>query len=102
LIRKTGQRNRRWSTWRGIPGNSHSGFQSEKLTLENAPTDALLFRYLRLTAGSDSELRHRYAICYYPSNSMRDGSFRRIRIDFHDPGYKVRSRAGYRVSSDKQ
>jgi Ca-activated chloride channel family protein len=41
------------------------------------------------------ELRAQYTLAYRPSNSARDGSFRRIRIDVDDKRYVVRARNGY-------
>jgi VWFA-related protein len=42
------------------------------------------------------ELRHQYTICYYPSNTANDGSFRRIRVAVDKPNVRVRARTGYR------
>ena len=41
------------------------------------------------------ELRLQYALAYRPTNLVRDGAFRRIRIDPADKRYVVRARNGY-------
>jgi len=45
------------------------------------------------------ELRHQYAISYYPSNTAKDGSFRRIRVNIDQANLVVRARQGYRMNS---
>ena len=44
-----------------------------------------------------SELRQQYTLGYYPSNTNKDGGYRRIRIETTKPGYTIRTRAGYRA-----
>ncbi len=49
------------------------------------------------------ELRHQYAISYYPTNITRDGSYRRIKVRLNpngNAGLIVRARDGYRAASD--
>jgi VWFA-related protein len=41
------------------------------------------------------ELRAQYTLAYRPSNGIKDGTFRRIRIDVTDKRYQVRARQGY-------
>ncbi len=41
------------------------------------------------------ELRSQYTIGYYPSNSARDGSFRKIKVEIKDKDMKVLTRKGY-------
>jgi VWFA-related protein len=41
------------------------------------------------------ELRTQYLLGYTPTNSKRDGSFRKIEVKVHDRGYKVQARRGY-------
>lgn len=48
------------------------------------------------------ELRHQYALSYYPSNAARDGSYRRIRVRARQPNLVVRTREGYRAANDGQ
>lgn len=48
------------------------------------------------------ELRHQYAIGYYPTNPKRDGSFRQIKVRVNETGLIVRARDGYRAGSDTQ
>jgi Ca-activated chloride channel family protein len=42
-----------------------------------------------------AELRQQYGLAYYPSNSTRDGGYRRIRVETVNPNYVVRTRNGY-------
>ncbi|MGC2670689.1 MAG: VWA domain-containing protein [Candidatus Acidiferrum sp.] len=41
------------------------------------------------------ELRSQYTIGYYPTNSARDGKFRKIKVEVTDHGDKVLTRKGY-------
>lgn len=41
------------------------------------------------------ELRHQYALYFMPLNKSRDGSFRRVRVETTNPGYKPHTRVGY-------
>jgi len=41
------------------------------------------------------ELRSQYTLGYYPTNSARDGKFRKIKIDVNNKDYKVLARKGY-------
>jgi VWFA-related protein len=41
------------------------------------------------------EMRSQYAMTYSPSNSARDGSFRRIEIKTNDKDLKIQARKGY-------
>jgi VWFA-related protein len=41
------------------------------------------------------ELRTQYTVAYTPSNTARDGKFRKIRIVTRDPTYRVKARTGY-------
>lgn len=47
------------------------------------------------------ELRHQYAISYYPTNAARDGAFRKIRIRARQANLVVRSREGYRAAGER-
>jgi VWFA-related protein len=44
------------------------------------------------------ELRHQYTICYYPTDSANDGSFRRIRVSVDRSGVRIHARSGYRAA----
>jgi len=44
------------------------------------------------------ELRHQYSLNYYPTNTTRDGSYRRIRVRVEQPNLVVRAREGYRAA----
>lgn len=46
------------------------------------------------------ELRHQYTLSYYPTNTRRDGSYRRVKVQTTQPGLIVRARDGYRAASD--
>jgi VWFA-related protein len=41
------------------------------------------------------ELRSQYVLGYYPTNTARDGTFRKIRVEVKEPGMKVLARRGY-------
>lgn len=41
------------------------------------------------------ELRHQYTLYYSPSNTRRDGQFRRVRVEAADVNYRVTARIGY-------
>jgi Ca-activated chloride channel homolog len=45
------------------------------------------------------ELRHQYTLYYTPLNDVRDGHFRRVRVETSDPLLKVASRVGYFAAS---
>jgi Ca-activated chloride channel family protein len=47
------------------------------------------------------ELRHQYALSYYPTNAARDGSFRRIRVRVSRANLVVRAREGYRAADSQ-
>jgi hypothetical protein len=40
-------------------------------------------------------LRSQYTLGYYPSNSTKDGKFRKIRLEVDNHDYKVLARKGY-------
>ena len=48
------------------------------------------------------ELRHQYSISYYPSNSKKDGAYRRVKVRVQEPGMIVRAREGYRAAAETQ
>ena len=41
------------------------------------------------------ELRHQYALYFTPLNKVRDGSFRRVRVETANPALKPHTRVGY-------
>lgn len=41
------------------------------------------------------ELRHQYALYYTPQNKIRDGGFRRVRVEMTNPAYQATTRIGY-------
>lgn len=46
------------------------------------------------------ELRHQYALSYYPSNAKKDGAYRRVKVRVEKTGMIVRSREGYRAATE--
>ena len=46
-----------------------------------------------------AELRTQYALGYYPSNSARDGSYRKIQVRTKRKNVAIRARPGYRAGS---
>lgn len=49
-----------------------------------------------------AELRQQYTLAYYPTNTARDASYRRIRVATRNPDYLVRTRAGYYAAGKKK
>lgn len=47
------------------------------------------------------ELRSEYTIGYYPSNSARDGTFRKIKVETTEKDFKVLARKGYYAPKDE-
>ena len=41
------------------------------------------------------ELRHQYALYFTPLNKLRDGSFRRVRVEMANPALHTQTRVGY-------
>ncbi|MEP7337030.1 MAG: VWA domain-containing protein [Acidobacteriota bacterium] len=48
------------------------------------------------------ELRHQYAISYYPTNDKRDGAYRQVKVRTNQAGLVVRARDGYRAGAETQ
>jgi VWFA-related protein len=46
------------------------------------------------------ELRAQYFLGYSPSNRLRDGSFRKIRLRTRNPNCRVRVRRGYYAQAE--
>jgi VWFA-related protein len=46
------------------------------------------------------ELRHQYALSYYPTNSKKDGTYRRVKVRVEKPEMIVRAREGYRAAGE--
>ena len=47
------------------------------------------------------ELRSQYTLGYYPTNTARDGKFRKIKVDMTDKDMKVLARKGYYAPKGK-
>jgi VWFA-related protein len=41
------------------------------------------------------ELRSQYTVGYYPSNTRKDGAFRKVRVETQNKDFKVLTRKGY-------
>ena len=48
------------------------------------------------------ELRHQYALIYYPTNSKKDGTYRRLKVRVDKSGIVIRAREGYRAVTEMQ
>jgi Ca-activated chloride channel family protein len=48
------------------------------------------------------ELRHQYALGYYPTNAKKDGTYRRVKVRVNKSGMIVRAREGYRAADSMQ
>ena len=46
------------------------------------------------------ELRHQYALSYYPTNAKKDGTYRRVKVRVEKTGMVVRAREGYRAAEE--
>jgi VWFA-related protein len=46
------------------------------------------------------ELRHQYALSYYPTNAKKDGAYRRVKVRLEKSGLIVRAREGYRAATE--
>lgn len=57
--------------------------------------DSLPAAFARIAA----ELRTQYAVGYYPTNKMRDGQYRKIKVSTSRKNVAVRARPGYRAPS---
>jgi Ca-activated chloride channel family protein len=44
------------------------------------------------------ELRHQYSLSYYPSNSAKDGTYRRLKVRVSQTGWVVKAKDGYRAT----
>jgi Ca-activated chloride channel family protein len=49
-----------------------------------------------------AELRTQYALGYYPSNSLRDGRYRKIQVRTSRKDVVIRARPGYRAVAHAQ
>ncbi|HWC00467.1 MAG TPA: VWA domain-containing protein [Bryobacteraceae bacterium] len=50
---------------------------------------------LRITPEIAHEVRNQYIVGYTSTNEAADGSFRKVRVDVHQPDVTVRTRSGY-------
>jgi len=41
------------------------------------------------------ELRSQYTLGYYPTNTAKDGQFRKVKVDTTNKDYKILTRKGY-------
>jgi VWFA-related protein len=48
------------------------------------------------------ELRHQYALGYYPTNAKKDGTYRRVKVRVEKRGMIIRAREGYRAANETQ
>ena len=46
------------------------------------------------------ELRHQYALGYYPKNSAKDGTYRSVKVRVSQTGWVVRAKEGYRAGGN--
>ena len=73
----------------------------ENLARLAAATGGRLYRPLTFDALESTyaevadELRHQYALYFTPLNKVRDGSFRRVRVEMTNPSYRSQTRVGY-------
>jgi Ca-activated chloride channel homolog len=58
-----------------------------------------LYNLSRAFSNIAEELRHQYSLSYYPTNSKKDGAFRRVKVRLEKQGMIVRAREGYRAAT---
>ena len=85
--------------WQSLYAGGYSGQRvAEKLTKQTGG------RLIRVTSGKQldkafkelaQELRSQYVIGYYPTDSARDGSFRKIKVETTPEKYRILTRSGY-------
>ena len=85
--------------WQYLYAGGYSGERvARKLTEQTGG------RLIRVTSGKEldkafkelaQELRSQYVVGYYPTDSARDGSFRKIKVETKPEKYHVLTRAGY-------
>jgi hypothetical protein len=85
-------RSRQYGTYEADGANSLA-LDSGGFTVKTNDLSKGLWRIVR-------ESRTYYLLGYEPTNSRRDGSFRRIQVDVARPGVEVRARKGYYGPSD--
>ena len=71
---------------------------AHKLTEETGGRMIVVNSEKRLEEAFDQiseELRSQYTLGYYPTNTSKDGKFRKIRVDADNKDYKVLARRGY-------
>ena len=108
-----GGRGRRWpfdatTNYQGPRGTSHADYARAAQYLRDLAerSGARLYHAETLSNLSQAfsqiaeELRHQYTLSYYPTNTRRDGSYRRVKVQTTQPGLIVRARDGYRAASD--
>jgi Ca-activated chloride channel homolog len=47
------------------------------------------------------ELRNTYSVAYYPTNTRRDGSLRKVRVEGKNPNHRIRTRSSYFVPKEE-
>lgn len=75
-----------------------NGSVAHKLTEETGGRLIVVNSEKRLVEAFDQiseELRSQYTLGYYPTNTAKDGKFRRIKVDTNNHDFKVLARKGY-------
>jgi Ca-activated chloride channel homolog len=103
---------RRWrsdpfTTWQFQRGSRHDDYLRAAQYLRSLADRSGARLYRADTTGNlkkacsqiAEELRHQYSLSYYPTNTARDGSYRRIRVRLEQANLVVRAREGYRVAT---
>lgn len=93
-----------------MPGTSRGDYQRGRAYLEEIADRSGGRLYHADTLGSVSsafsqiaeELRHQYALSYYPTNPNKDGSYRQVKVRVNQPALVVRARDGYRAIDPAQ
>jgi Ca-activated chloride channel family protein len=104
----------RFSQWPGRPPSSGGGTSEEYRRAARYLQDLAdrsggrlyeadtLYNVSQAFSSIADELRHQYALSYYPTNSKKDGTYRRVKVRSEKSGMIVRAREGYRAAAETQ
>jgi Ca-activated chloride channel homolog len=100
-----------WPQGRGrMPGSSRADYARGRAYMEELAdrSGGRLYHADTLYSVSSAftqiaeELRHQYALSYYPTNPNKDGNYRQVKVRVNQGGLVVRARDGYRAVDPTQ
>jgi VWFA-related protein len=86
------------SAWRGFEANRQEQELLEQAVAESGGRIEVISDLEEIPGAFDAimtELREQYALGYYPSGQLADGSWQPIKVKIDHPGARARYRAGY-------